>query len=90
MRQSKNLLEAPIQKFTGFHNPEYKKKCTVYIGTVLSLHNLVGCRKKNVGVQEETAIFFILIYALIFYFLPFSIFYSKPKQTKKISNRLNK
>jgi len=48
MRQSKNLLEAPIQKFTGFYNPEYKKKCTVYRGTVLSLCNLVG-------VQEETA-----------------------------------
>jgi len=47
MRQSENLPEAPIRKFTGFHNPEYKKnKCTVYIGTVLSLRNFVG-------VQEE-------------------------------------
>jgi len=56
MRQSENLPEAPISKFTGFHNPEYKKKCTVYIWTILSLYNFVGCRKKNVGVQEETAL----------------------------------
>ena len=46
MCQSENLPEASIRKFTGFHNPEYKKKCTVYIGIVLSLRNLVG-------VQEE-------------------------------------
>jgi len=46
MRQSENLPEASTRKFTGFYNPEYKKKCTVYIGTVLSLRNLVG-------VQEE-------------------------------------
>jgi len=26
MCQSENLPEAPIQKFIGFHNPEYKKK----------------------------------------------------------------
>ena len=45
MRQE-NLPEAPIRKFTGFHNPEYKNKCTIYIGTVLSLRNLLG-------VQEE-------------------------------------
>jgi len=56
MRQSKNLPEAPIQKFTRFHNPEYKKKCTIYIGTLLSLRNLVGRKKKNIGVQEETAL----------------------------------
>jgi len=43
MHQSENLPEAPIRKFIGFHNPEYKKiyKCTIYIGTVLSLHNFV-------------------------------------------------
>ena len=48
MRQSKNLPEAPIRKFTEFHNPEYKKiyKSTIYIGTILSLPNFVG-------VQEE-------------------------------------
>jgi len=47
MHQSKNLPEASIQNFTGFHNPEYKKKnCTVYIGTVLSLRNLVGAGRK--------------------------------------------
>ena len=58
MRQSENLSEAPIRKFTGFHNPEYKKKCTVHIGTILSLRNLVG-------VQEETALF-------LFLFTPYS------------------
>jgi len=33
MHQSENLPETSIRKFTGFHNPEYKKKYTVYIGT---------------------------------------------------------
>jgi len=42
MRQSENLPEVPIQKFTGFHNPEYKKKGTIYIGTLLSLCSFVG------------------------------------------------
>ena len=33
-----------------------KKNVQFYIETVLSLRNLVGCRKKNVGVQEETSL----------------------------------
>jgi len=54
MRQSENLPEAPIQKFTEFHNPKYrKKKCTIYRGTILFLHNLVGCREKNVGCRKK-------------------------------------
>ena len=43
------LPKVSIRKFTGFHNLEYKKKYTVYIGTILSLCNFVG-------VQEETAL----------------------------------
>jgi len=50
MHQSENLSEAPIRKFTGFHNLEYKKnKCTVYRGKVLSLRNLVGVQEKKCG-----------------------------------------
>jgi len=46
--QSGRLPDALIQKFTGFHNPEYKKnKCTVYIGTILSLRNFVGMQKEK-------------------------------------------
>jgi len=46
MRQYENLPEVPIRKFIRFHNPEYKRKCTVYIGTILSLHNFMGAGRK--------------------------------------------
>jgi len=57
MRQSENLPEAQIQKFTGFHNLEYKKNIYIlFIWEQFCLYaTLWGCRKKNVEVQEETA-----------------------------------
>jgi len=64
------LPEAPIQKITikfywkrqSKNFPDFivqnanKISVQFYIWTVLSLRNLVGCRKKNVGVQEETSL----------------------------------
>jgi len=47
-RQSKNLPDFVIQN-------EKKRMYSFYIRIVLSLHNIVGCRKKNLGVQEKTA-----------------------------------
>jgi len=54
MRQSENLPEVPIQKFTGFHNPEYKKKrYNLYRHTFVfvqlcggAVRKMWGCRKK--------------------------------------------
>jgi len=46
-RQSKNLPDFIIRNT--------KKKCTIYIGTLLSLRNLVGVQEEKLGVQEETA-----------------------------------
>ena len=56
--QSRRLLNTPIRKFTRSTNPKCKKKINVqfYIGTVLSLQNIVGSRKKDVGLQEESAL----------------------------------
>jgi len=59
MHQSENLPEVPIHKFTGFHNPEYKKKCTFYIGTVLSLHNFVVVQEEKCrGARRNCCFFF--------------------------------
>jgi len=47
MRQSENLPEAPIQKFTRFHNPEYKKKMyNLYRNTFVFAQPCGGARRK--------------------------------------------
>jgi len=60
MRQSKNLPEASIRKFIGFHNPEYKKNVQFIEGHFCLCATLWGCMKKNVEVQEETVFLFFL------------------------------
>jgi len=53
MRQSENLPEAPIRKFTGFHNPEYKKKCTVLEGQFCLCATLWGAARKMWGCRKK-------------------------------------
>jgi len=42
MHQFKNLSEALIRKFTGFHNPEYKKKMYALYRDIFVFAQLCG------------------------------------------------
>jgi len=53
--QSERLSDAPIRKFTRFHNPKYKKnKCTILYRDNFVFVQPYRVHEENVEVQEET------------------------------------
>jgi len=61
-RQPEILPEAPIQKFTGFHNPKWKKINVPFdIETIFSLHNLAGVQEDKYRDAERNCLIVIQI-----------------------------